>query len=145
LSLVRGMPGHPLTTRGFAGAHCMWVRCFGFCAGRWKGARGGGQGEVSVRTWLLGCRFGTGGFVISGAGAVGKVIVVFVIEWGERTRARWSTVLMTHVISARSISDFAIKFLRAWDCCLATSRMLMDCWRTVSNVAWVCWGGEGSS
>ena len=54
-------------------------------------------------------------------------------------------VLMTHVISARSISDFAIKFLRAWDCCLATSRMLMDCWRTVSNVAWVCWGGEGSS
>jgi len=99
-----------------------------------------------VCTWrLLGCQVGTSGFLISGAGAVGKVIVVIVIEWGEGTRAMWSTALMTHVISARSTSDFAIKFWRAWDCCLATSRMLMDCWRTVSNIAWVCWGGEGSS
>jgi len=73
-----------------------------------------------------------------------KVVVVFVIEWGEGTRARWSIMLTTHAISARSTSDFAIRFQRARDCCFMTSRRLMDCWRMFSNGILMCWG-EGPS
>ena len=127
MSLVHDMPGQPWTTKGFAGTHCLCVKGFIFCAGLWKSTKGGGQGEVSVHMWrLLGCQVGAGSFVRLGAGSVVKVIVV-VIEWGDGTRARLSTALMTRVISTRSTSDFSVKFWRVCDCCVATLRRLSDC------------------
>jgi len=127
-------------------------RGFHFLAGCGESTRGAGQGEASVCTCrLFCCRVGTGGFMRSGAGAVVEVIVVIAIGCGKGTKASfgvgavkiWLILLMTRVISSRSLSDCAFRFRRVWDCCFTTSRMLMDYWRTSSNVVLMCWGEEG--